>query len=238
MFLRLVRVQKVIEMRSHNFRKIGAGLAVAGGGAVVAYVWGIRPWHLSWGATDDELSQSLPGDELTPHPRLKATHAITINAPAADVWPWLVQMGQTRGGFYSYTWLENLVGCKMRNADEIVPEWQQLKVGDSVWLHPKAPPTQVAAIEPGRAIVLKGWGAFVLQPIDDNTTRLIIRSQGDYEPNLGNAVLNFLLWRVVFEPAHFIMERKMLLGIKARAEKLARERGEEKMRAIPEYSGW
>lgn len=223
-------------MRNHDFRKVSAGLAVAGAGAVVAYVWGIRPWHLRWGATEEELCQTLPGDELAQTPRLKATHAITIDAPADDVWPWLVQMGQTRGGFYSYTWLENLVGCHMRNADRIVPEWQELKVGDSVWLHPKAPPAQVAAIDPGRAIVLKGWGAFVLQPIDDKTTRLIIRSQGDYEPNLGNAVLNFLLWRVVFEPAHFIMERKMLLGIKARAEKLAREHAEEKLRAIPELT--
>ena len=147
-------------------------------------------------------------------------------------------MGQTRGGFYSYTWLENLVGCHMHNADEIVPEWQELNVGDKVWLHPKAPPVEVAAIEPRRAIVLKGWGAFVLQPIDDKTTRLIIRSQGDYNPDLKNPILNFLLWRVVFEPAHFVMERKMLLGIKARAEKLARAHTEEKLREIPEYSGW
>ena len=225
-------------MDNRNMRKIGAGLAVAGAGALGAYVWGIRPWHLRWGATDDELRQPLLGDDLAPNPKLKATHAITIEAPVADVWPWLVQMGQKRGGFYSYTWLENLVGCQMRNASRIVPEWQNLKVGDEVWLHPKAPPVQVAAIEPGRAIVLKGWGAFVLQPIDEQTTRLIIRSQGDYDPDLGNAALNFLLWRVIIEPAHFIMERKMLLGIKERAEKLARERTEKKMRAVPNRSGW
>ena len=207
-------------MRKRNLM-IGVGVAAAGIAATTAYVWRIRPWHLGWGATDAELNQPLIGDELVPHPTLKATHAITINAPASDVWPWLVQMGQNRGGFYSYTWLENLVGCHMRNADEVVPEWQELKVGDKVWLHPKAPPVEVAAIEPGRAIVLKPWGAFVLQPIDENTTRLIIRSQGDYEPDLRNPLLNFLLWRVVFEPAHFIMERRMLLGIKERAEKLA-----------------
>lgn len=199
---------------------------------------GIRPWHLRWGATDEEVNRHLVGDELAPSPKLKATHAITINAPASDVWPWLVQMGQTRGGFYSYTWLENLVGCRMHNADEIVPEWQELKVGDKVWLHPKAPPVEVAAIEPGRAIVLKGWGAFVLQAIDEKRTRLIIRSQGDYNPDLKNPILNFLLWRVVFEPAHFIMERKMLLGIKARAQKSARAHAEEKLREIPGYSGW
>jgi hypothetical protein len=201
---------------------IGTGLAAAGIGATAAYVWGIRPWHLRWGATDEELRAPLPGDELVSLAKLKATHAITINAPAADIWPWLVQMGQNRGGFYSYTWLENLVGCQMQNADEIVPEWQELNVGDKVWLHPKAPPVEVAAVEPGRAIVLKPWGAFVLQPIDEKRTRLIIRSQGDYEPDLKNPLLNFLLWRVVYEPAHFIMERKMLLGIKQRAERPGR----------------
>lgn len=209
-------------MRNHKLM-IGAGLSALAAGAVATYAYGIRPWHQRWGATDEELDQPLIGDELVAQPKLKATHAITINAPAADIWPWLVQMGQHRGGFYSYTWLENLVGCHMSNADEIVPEWQDLKVGDKVWLHPKAPPVEVAAIEPERAIVLKPWGAFVLQPIDDKTTRLIIRSQGDYEPDLRNPILNFLLWRVVYEPAHFIMERKMLLGIKERAEKLARE---------------
>ena len=227
---------KELKMRNQDLRKVGAGLAVAGAAALAGYVWGIRPWHLRWGATDEEVQGHLIGDELAPSPKLKATHAITVNAPAADVWPWLVQMGQTRGGFYSYTWLENMVGCHMRNADEVVPQWQELKVGDKVWLHPKAPPVQVAAIEPGRAIVLRGWGAFVLQPIDEKTTRLIIRSQGDYNPDLKNPILNFFLWRVVFEPAHFIMERKMLLGIKARAEKLARAHAEEKL--IPEYSGW
>ena len=224
-------------MRNRNLM-IGAGLAAVGVGATAAYVWGIRPWHLRWGATNEELSKPLPGDELVPDAKLKAIHAITINAPVADVWPWLAQIGQTRGGFYSYTWLENLVGCHMRNADEIVPEWQELKVGDKVWLHPKAPPVEVAAIERGRAIVLKPWGAFVLQPIDEKTTRLIIRSQGDYDPDLRNPLLNFLLWRVVFEPAHFIMERKMLLGIKERAEKLARERAEETWSASLNHSGW
>ena len=147
-------------------------------------------------------------------------------------------MGQNRGGFYSYTWLENLVGCHMRNADEIVPEWQELKVGDKVWLHPKAAPVKVAVIEPGRAIVLKPWGAFVLQPVNEKTARLIIRSQGDYEPDLRNPLLNFLLWRVVYEPAHFIMERRMLWGIKERAEKLARERAEERRQAELDHSRW
>jgi len=110
------------------------------------------------------------------------------------VWPWLVQIGQTRAGFYSYEWLENLVGCDMHNADR-VPEWQDLKVGDEVWLHPEAPPLKVRIIEPGRAIVLEqSWG-FYLEEIDSQRTRLILRGRGEFDPDLKNPVLNFLLWR-------------------------------------------
>lgn len=193
-------------------------LATGIGGAVAVYALLVRPWHLRWGATDEEVKMSLPGDELVEQPKLNATHALTINAPVGSVWRWLVQIGQKRGGFYSYTWLENLVGCQMRNADQIVPEWQDLKVGDHVWLHPKAPPLKVLTIEPQRAIVLENSWTFFLRPIDEQTTRLIIRGRGEFNPDLKNALLNFLLWRVVFEPAHFIMERKMMLGIKERAE--------------------
>ncbi len=192
--------------------------AIGGLAALSAYAFLIRPWHLRWGATDDEVKMPLPGDEFVHDPKLNSTHAITIHAAAADVWPWLVQIGQDRGGFYSYTWLENLVGCDMHNANRIVPEWQALKVGDEVWLHPKAPPLRVLAIKPGRAIVLEKCWTFFLHQIDENTTRLIIRGRGEFNPYLKNSLLNFLVWRGVFEPAHFIMERKMLLGIKQRAE--------------------
>jgi hypothetical protein len=194
-------------------------VAVLGGvAAVSAYTFLIRPWHLRWGATEEELKLSLPGDELVDRPKLTSTRAITIEAPAKDIWPWLVQIGQNRGGFYSYAWLENLVGCQMRNADRIVPEWQDLRVGDEVWLHPKAPPLRVAAIEPERSIVLEKSWVFYLQPIAEGTTRLIIRGRGDFEPDLKNGFFNLILWRGIFEPAHFIMERKMMLGIKQIAE--------------------
>ena len=192
--------------------------ALGGAAALAAYALFVRPWHLKWGATEEELKMPLPGDGLVENPKLNATHAITINAPITDVWPWLVQVGQNRGGFYSYTWLENLVGCEMRNAEQIVPEWQELKVGDEVWLHPKAPPLKVLAIERGRAFVLENSWTFYLRPIGERTTRLIIRGRGEFNPDLKNALLNFILWRGVFEPAHFIMERKMMLGIKQRAE--------------------
>ena len=205
--------------RKSNGKLLGTALGAAG--ALAAYVFLVRPWHLTWGATDEEIKMTLPGDELVEHPQLNATHAITISAPVEKVWPWLVQVGQNRGGFYSYTWLENLVGCDMHNAERIVPEWQDLKVGDEVWLHPKAPPLRVLTIEPGRAIVLEKSWSFFLRPIDENMTRLIIRGRGDFNPDLKFALLNLILWRGIFEPAHFIMERKMLLGIKQRAESTA-----------------
>ena len=212
-------------MKKNTGAWIIGGLATAGIGALSAYLFAIRPWHLRWGATDEEVKEFLPGDDLVPHTTQTATHAITINAPVKDVWPWLAQVGQTRGGFYSYTWLENLVGCRMHNAEQIVPEWQELKVGDEVWLHPNAPPLPVLIYEPERAIVLGSntkspgtWG-FYLKKLDETSTRLIIRARGDWKPSL----FNWLIQHTVFEPAHFIMERKMMLGIKERAEKIARE---------------
>jgi hypothetical protein len=136
-----------------------------------------------------------------------------------------VQLGQHRAGFYSYTWLENLAGAKMRNAGRIVPEWQHIEVGDHVWLHPSVS-LRVAAVEPGKWLVLEDDWAFMLRPIDESTTRLIVRSRGEFTmPDFHNVLLNFIYWRLVFEPAHFLMERKMMLGIKERAERLTRERG-------------
>ena len=188
------------------------------GGLAGLYAFVIRPWHLRWGATDAEVEMTLPCDELVEHPRLNATHAITIDAPVSRIWPWLVQIGQTRGGFYSYSWLENVVGCRMHNANRIHPDWQELKVGDEVWLHPKAPPLRVLATEPEKYIALEKCWTFYLQAIDESRTRLIIRGRGDYYPDFKNTLLNFIYFRLIFEPAHFIMERKMMLGIKERAE--------------------
>jgi hypothetical protein len=204
--------------RKCNSKLIGASLT--GAAALSAYIFLIRPWHLRWGATDEETREPLPGDELVPEAQTCATHAVTINAPMSEVWPWLVQIGGDKGGFYSYSWLENLFGCRLRNADSLVPEWQGLKAGDEVWLHPMAPPLPVEICEPERALVLGSntkdpgtWG-FFLKKVDDNTTRLIVRGRGYF----GRGLLKRLGLYVLFEPAHFIMERKMLLGIKQRAE--------------------
>jgi len=221
-------------MKSEKLGLTIIGTAAAGATALASYAFLIRPWHLRWGATQEETEESLPGDEIVAHAKDSATHAITINAPISDVWPWLAQMGQTKGGFYSYTWLENLVGCDMRNAGRIVPEWQSLRAGDVVWLHPKAPPLPVIIVKPYQAIVLGSplkdqeaeiangatsagtWG-FYLKEVDEKTTRLIIRGRGDRKPGL----LSWLGHHVLFEPAHFVMERKMMLSIKERAEAVA-----------------
>jgi hypothetical protein len=198
----------------------GGAAGAASAAALAAYVFVVRPWHLRWGATDEEARGPLPGDELVPGDAGAVTHAVTINAPAEAVWPWLVQAGQNKGGFYSYSWLENLFGCRMRNADRIVPEFQHLKVGDEVWLHPKVPPLPVLVCEPPRAVVMGSntgepgtWG-FFLNELDENTARLVVRGRG----RAWAGPLGWLFHHAVFEPAHFIMERKMLLEIKRLAE--------------------
>jgi hypothetical protein len=186
-------------------------LAALGAAAPAAYLYLVRPWMQQWGATEAEQRRTLPGDDLVPAPAVQSTRAITIHAPVEAVWPWLAQIGRDRGGFYSYAWLENLAGCELRNADRVHPEWQQRAVGDTVWLHP-AVGLKVTVCEPNRALGLEGWGTFVLESVDAQTTRLLVRER----TRVGWGLLNgALLWEV----PHFIMERQMLLGIKARAER-------------------
>jgi hypothetical protein len=227
-------------MADSKFKNIGEGIAGAAAIAVALLIPFPRPWYRKWGAADAEVHRSLPGDDLVPHPKGEFTHAINIRAPAADIWPWLVQLGQGRGGFYSYEWLENLVGCDMHNADRIIPEFQHLEVGDSVRMHPKSGyPYVVAAIEPGRALVLQirvdtqtgktfeltdtmpkkylnfSWVLF-LDELDEGPTRLFSRSRNDWN----RSFINTLVFGV-FGPISFVMDRKMLLGIKQRAEAAA-----------------
>jgi hypothetical protein len=188
-------------------------LVAAGVVAPMAYLLAVRPWLRRWGATAEEARRLLPGDDLVPDPAIDLTWSVTIDAPAERVWPWLAQIGQDRGGFYSYAWLENLAGCRMRNADRIHPEWQHREVGEQVMLHPSFG-LEVARFEANRALVLDGWGSFVLESVDENRTRLISRSR---VPR-GWAALSYALF---LEIPHFVMQRKMLLGIKERAERAA-----------------
>lgn len=189
--------------------------AVAIVGAAFAYEAAVAPWMRHWGTSPAERRRSLPGDELVPDPEIVIDHGVTIEAPPESVWPWLAQIGQDRGGFYSYEWLENLAGCKMRNAERIHPEWQRRAVGDPVVLHPAAPGVPVTIFQPGRAIGLEGWGVFLVEPVaDDARTRLIAR--GRIPRGAASA-----FYRTLLEIPHFVMQRKMLLDIKQRAEEAA-----------------
>ncbi|MBI3691872.1 MAG: hypothetical protein HY239_14800, partial [Mycolicibacterium aromaticivorans] len=107
---------------------------MAAAGIAAVYRWVLRPTMYAWGATDEEVAAELPGDGLVEPGSTRTTRAITIDAPVEEVWPWLVQIGENRGGFYSYDVLERLVGTRIHNADVVHPEWQQLQVADTVWL--------------------------------------------------------------------------------------------------------
>jgi hypothetical protein len=191
-------------------RRRPSPLALFGTAATALYVLVIRPWHLRWGAQPSDERRPLPGDELFPKDGTQILHAVTIDAPVAQVWPWLAQVGQDRGGFYSYEWLENLAGCQMENADRIHPEWQHRELGETVHLHP-AGGLRVRVFESGRALGLKGWGTFALEPLGTDRTRLIAR--GGVPPGAAAMAYGLLM-----EIPHFLMERRMLLGIKQRAE--------------------
>jgi hypothetical protein len=193
-------------MRLRPFPLIG--VAALGG-----YVCLLRPWLLHWGARRDDSWRKLPGDEFVPQPGIQTTRAVTIEAPVEEVWAWLAQIGQDRGGFYSYEWLENLAGCKMRNADRVHPEWQQRELGETVKLH-WASGLKLARFEPNRSYAFEGW-YFALEP-EDGRTRLFAR--GRYRRGLASVAYALLL-----ELPHFVMERKMLLGIKERAERAYQE---------------
>jgi hypothetical protein len=193
----------------------------------------LRPWHERWGATDDEVGGPLPGDGFTAEPAARVTRAITIDAPPQDVWPWVVQIGADRGGFYSYDALENLFGLDIHSADEVVPEWQHRAVGDLVHADRRGSGGwYVMQVDPGEALVMKmanletgrpldrteppafwefSW-AFVVRGQEDGTTRLLIRERAAF----GRRLSAFLLSPI--GGVSFVMTRKMLLGIKARAE--------------------
>ncbi|MGZ3565605.1 MAG: hypothetical protein ACXWM4_08725 [Gemmatimonadaceae bacterium] len=193
----------------------------------IALVLAIRPWTIQWGTTPAERAMTLPGDQLVPVAHYRIDHGITINASRTAVWPWLIQIGQDRGGFYSYSSLENAIGARVSNAERIVPEWQSRRVGELVrsvpanWMGGRLGSDlgwKILELIPGQVIVLEGWGAFALLSIDDSTTRLLIRTRGPGLPGIGTVVLSPVSL-LAFEPAHLIMERQMLLGIKKRVER-------------------
>ncbi|MBI4319910.1 MAG: hypothetical protein HY675_15585 [Chloroflexi bacterium] len=201
--------------------KTSGALAVVGSIVLTAYLFVIRPWQLRWGATDEEVARVMPGDSVVKDPTFNATRAVTVAARPEDIWPWLVQIGFGRAGWYSYDWIDNF---GRPSAGRIIPELQGLKVGDLVPLGPgDVAGFWVKALEPNRWMLWgdkKGevtwfWG---LYPQEDGSTRLIARVRMQYNwASLG------MLFNIPVDVGDIVMMRKCLLGIKERAEAVAQQ---------------
>jgi hypothetical protein len=197
---------------------VGVLVAVAGAGIVlVVYRTTIGPWQHRWNASDEEVTRAMPGDEILPTAPA-TTRAITIEAPAAQVWPWLVQIGFGRAGWYSYDWIDN---DGRPSAGSILDEFQELKVGDRILMIPGMGP-EVLAIEPGRYLLCGDaedgvWCLALYPDADGRRTRLVSRWRAGWPFTPATA-----FWLLIADPGAFIMERKMLKGIKERAERAAR----------------
>jgi proline iminopeptidase len=202
-------------------------------GVAAGYAYAVRPRLLRWGATDDEVRRPYPGGDLIPDGRRGATMATTIDAPVADVWPWLVQMGCDRAGWYSWDRLDN---GGVPSAERIHPEWQEIDVGDRLLSSPSGKTWfQVAAIEPQRFLALRAsydlrgrpfdpagprprgysdsvW-CFLLEGAPDQRTRLIVSGYATARPWSLQVVQNFLFW----EPSHWAMQTRQFANLKRRA---------------------
>jgi hypothetical protein len=188
----------------------------------VVFIALLTPKMDRWGATDDEISAVFPGDELVPEPAGFINRAVTIRASPEEIYPWIVQIGAEKGGWYSHAWLERMIMCPITNADRIHPEWQDLEIGDPVKMCPEGfgpPPYEVAQLVPNAAVILghKDSGEwvdlwqFVLLPQADGTTRLVARTR---------TMMTGGFWTVI-HPGVFVMETGMLNGIRERAEATA-----------------
>jgi hypothetical protein len=204
------------------------------GGAAIMVATMLTPFLRSgqrrWGVDEATAARTYPGDERIPAPRSFWTHGIEIDAPVEAVWPWIAQIGADRGGFYSYQWLENMVGCDVRNAERIHPEWE-VKVGDGLTLHPDMPPLAVVEVERGRYWLafgaadpaakaagkswVEGSWLFFLEPRGQARSRFISR----YRSATSDDLMMKLAYGAAIEPIGFAMDRRMLLGVKARVER-------------------
>jgi hypothetical protein len=218
---------------------IAAAAGLAGALTATAYFRRIRPWHLSWGATALEVLQPMPGDELVTSPLNQSRRAISIHASASAIWPWLVQIGYQRAGWYSYDILERLIGVANfidgSSSRRILPSLQELNVGDPIFTDPGGGFT-VASMEVNRSLVLRvrigmngfhypiegslpnnvldtSW-SFLIMPLNEKLSRLAIRFRASYGSNYWVKSFD----KVLLEPGIFLMEQKMLKGIKERVE--------------------
>ncbi|MGF0319731.1 SRPBCC family protein [Nocardia fluminea] len=203
-----------------NTTAFAIGTAIFFAGLGLGYAVVLRPRFATWGATRDEAERTMPGDELLPNPEIRTTRAITVAADPAAIWPWLVQIGPGRGGAYTYDWIENLLGLDMHSADEILPEFQHPALGDAIALGTTGPRMRIEVLEAGRSLVFGSedgnwvW-SFNLYP-EPAGTRLISRNLISLT---GASPTSRLFTRLVAEPGSLIMERKMLSGIRTRAER-------------------
>jgi hypothetical protein len=184
-----------------------------------AYFGFLRRRHMNWGATAQEVGGEVAGDELMPDADIVATRVVEIAAPPSAIWPWLVQMGPGRGGAYTYSWIERRLGVDIRNVDRIVPELQGLEVGDEIQMPGYT--MRVERLVAERAMVVRSsnhawvW-SFELRPANGRT-RLVSRNRFDSSAWKTKDWLGYAF----MEPGSWVMERKMLLTIKERAERLA-----------------
>ena len=205
----------------------GAGLVLTAAGI---YAFVLRRRMLAWGATANEVRAPMPGDGLVPEADLVATRGISIQAPVEGVWPWLAQMGQGRGGLYSYDWLENLIGCQMDSATQVVADWQHPAVGDDFRLHPEVA-LRVATVDPPHALVIRGavsaagkgtsddpgmpydftW-SFALLPEQGGRARLLVRERYRYLTPWARPMVEAV------SVLSFVMTERMLRGVRDRAE--------------------
>jgi hypothetical protein len=226
----------------HNLKRRAEGKARDGwrdvaeglGGASMMVAAMLTPFLRSgqrrWGVDEATAARRYPGDARVPAPSSHWTHGIEIEVPAEAVWPWIAQIGADKGGFYSYQWLENVAGCDVKNAERVHPEWE-VKVGDGLKLHPEIPPLPVVEVERGRHWLAfgaadpaaktagRGWvetsWLFLLEPLGPSRCRFISR----YRTATSDHLAMTLAYGAAIEPIGFAMDRRMLLGVKERAER-------------------
>jgi hypothetical protein len=206
---------------------MGGASLLAAAAAWPAYLITIRRWHARWGATADEVQAAMPGDDIVAGPWDVTTRAVTIAATPEEVWPWLAQMGYQKGGMYSYDWIDQVLGVLDRpSADQVLPEFQDLQPGDEIPMG-NSPGWPVVAVERNQSLVLDirhpglhiSW-SFLLDAIDERHTRLILRIRIKMRP-----LFHVVSFFPVSDLGQFLMTRRMLLGIKERAENLAAASG-------------
>jgi hypothetical protein len=200
-----------------NVLRVVLAFFIVGSALLSLYLFWLRPWQLTWGATGEELNRPMPGDEIVKKPTFDATRGLTVKAPPEYIWPWIVQLGFKKAGFYSYDWIDNR---GVASAERIVPELQNLEVGDRVPFS-ESDYVIVRTMEPNRSMMWESptvdftwaWGLYEL---DGERTRLVTRLRARFCPTSFGAAL----FIVVFDIGDFIMMRKCMLGIKRRAEAL------------------